>query len=294
MVQNITGDGSVNGVTVGTNALQYYATDNQGPTDPAQGRANGYYNATLQQQNGYKIIKPLIYTANDSATTASDAKDVFAGLVVGLQMYVGANATLQDIGASSLSLNSVGSAANYLSSIPWEKQCGYYYTSPLMPDPNARVWTIAQRINEITFAASTDMGGELFKLLQMPKDPYIQVYDATIYSSSIHYLTNFGFMAGAIASTVICALLILPTYWGYWQLGRKVTLGPLEIAHAFRSPMTAQAKSAALDQVLKEVGDQKIQYGHIVSGEARGVVGVAEPEYVARIKPASSTLPRSP
>lgn len=71
----------------------------------------------------------------------------------------------------------------------------------------------------------------------------------------------------------------------------QVTLGPFEIAHAFRSPMTAQASTGNIEEVIQEVGKQKVQYGHIVAGDARGVLGVAEPEYVAALSaPAGGEL----
>jgi hypothetical protein len=49
--------------------------------------------------------------------------------------------------------------------------------------------------------------------------------------------------------------------------------------------MTAHAKQGTVDELMKEVGQQQIQYGQIVAGEARGVLGVAEPEYVERLDP---------
>ena len=45
--------------------------------------------------------------------------------------------------------------------------------------------------------------------------------------------------------------------------------------------MTADASKATVDEVMKEVGGRQIRYGHIVAGDARGVMGVAEPENVA-------------
>ena len=152
------------------------------------------------------------------------------------------------------------------------------------------------------------------------------------YKETIHYVTHYPFMWGAIASTLVCVLLVLPTYWSVFRLinhpsdmanavrdicglyanisqgvlatgpqGKwpscahctcahilsemQVTLGPFEIAHAFRSPMTAQASSAAADELMRDVGHRQIKYGQIVSGDARGVIGIAEPEYVARIHP---------
>ncbi|EME84606.1 uncharacterized protein MYCFIDRAFT_210925 [Pseudocercospora fijiensis CIRAD86] len=113
--------------------------------------------------------------------------------------------------------------------------------------------------------------------------PVVNQYSAVEYKDTIHYRTNWAYGIGAIASTFFCVLCVLPVYWGWWQLGRKVTLGPFEIAHAFRSPMTAQAANGGIEEVLKQVGQREVQYGHIVAGDARGVVGVAEPEFVERL-----------
>ena len=120
---------------------------------------------------------------------------------------------------------------------------------------------------------------------------------------TLGYLVDYGLNVCAIllATTLysnnpllLCIFLVIPSYWGYWQLGRKVTLGPVEIAHAFRSPMTAPpadnpaavAKTnGTIQELMEEVGDRKVQYGQIVDGEAKGILGVAEPEHVERVHP---------
>jgi len=49
--------------------------------------------------------------------------------------------------------------------------------------------------------------------------------------------------------------------------------------------MTAAASNGDVDKLLKEVGHRQVKYGQIVAGDAKGVLGVAEPEYVARVHP---------
>jgi hypothetical protein len=46
-------------------------------------------------------------------------------------------------------------------------------------------------------------------------------FKALQYKQTIHYKSNYNFMAGAIVTTIICVLFVLPVYWGFWQLGRK-------------------------------------------------------------------------
>lgn len=65
------------------------------------------------------------------------------------------------------------------------------------------------------------------------------------------------------------------------QLGRKVTLNPVEIAYAFRSPVMGLS-AVATEDLLKEVGNRQIKYGNIVAGPDQGRLGVAEPQHVAQ------------
>jgi hypothetical protein len=98
------------------------------------------------------------------------------------------------------------------------------------------------------------------------------------------YKTSFAYVGGALAATLITVLFVLPVYWGFWQLGRKVTLGPLEISHAFNAPIIAPDKTknhhGDFDEVLNEVGKRRVQYGQLV-GAPPGQMGLAEPHKVA-------------
>ena len=42
--------------------------------------------------------------------------------------------------------------------------------------------------------------------------------------------TNLKWFAAALAVELTCIALVLPTYWGWWKLGRPVSFSPLEIA----------------------------------------------------------------
>lgn len=42
--------------------------------------------------------------------------------------------------------------------------------------------------------------------------------------------TNFHYFAAAAVLELVCIVLIAPTYWGWWKLGRHVSFSPLEVA----------------------------------------------------------------
>jgi hypothetical protein len=74
-------------------------------------------------------------------------------------------------------------------------------------------------------------------------------------------------MAGALATMLFCVFSVLPSYWGFWQLGRKVTLGPIEIASALGAPVLQQPHARGdVDILLKEVGGREVRYGETHDG----------------------------
>lgn len=44
------------------------------------------------------------------------------------------------------------------------------------------------------------------------------------------YRTDYRFFAAAVILEIACILLVVPTYWGWWRLGRPCSFSPLEVA----------------------------------------------------------------
>lgn len=106
---------------------------------------------------------------------------------------------------------------------------------------------------------------------------------ATQVIDTVRYQSNYPFMWAAIALMLTCLLCVLPSYWRFWELGRRVTLGPIEISSAFQAPVLAHpglASGGEVDILLKEVGNKKIRYGEL-QGEGR--LGMAEPDSVIKL-----------
>ncbi|KAF2484919.1 hypothetical protein BDY17DRAFT_93733 [Neohortaea acidophila] len=103
-------------------------------------------------------------------------------------------------------------------------------------------------------------------------DPGISTENAVIGSvlgNVSVYHTDYWFFLGAAVLEVICIILILPTYWGWWQLGRTVSFSPFEIAKAFESPLLEEYNSnSGGDDIATAAGQRAIRYG--VSTESRG------------------------
>lgn len=268
------------------------------------------YNYTGAYQQKYHTIKEYqnITDLVDSVSIYTGGSDrsgnnTLGGLASGLNSYLGGYAWLtRNTNGIGFALNSTGSAQSYLADVTHESGCDYWYYWPLeggadltgnntQLGPNhgnskSRVVDpgMIGSINSIMFALATDVSES------DPANTYegtVDGFDARIWINTIHYKSNYWYMGGAIASTIICILCVLPSYWGFWQLGRKVTLGPFEIAAAFRAPNLNHptAANAPVEKLIEEVGDRRVQFGHIVNGTDAGRIGVAEPENVERVKP---------
>jgi hypothetical protein len=143
-------------------------------------------------------------------------------------------------------------------------------------DPSQYVIT---EINNILFRmavmAATDRNGSSDAYMTPFPEDVLENLVGNQTRDTIVYTSDYRWMAGAITIMALCVLCVLPVYYGFWELGRKVTLGPMEIASAFQAPvLTSEKASKAGGEVavlLKEVGQRQVRYG-----EVGGQLAVAE------------------
>lgn len=78
------------------------------------------------------------------------------------------------------------------------------------------------------------------------------------------YKSNFKFLGLALMITFFGLVCILPTFTGFWNLGRRVSMNPLEIAKAFNGVRMQHADSNSnIDMLLKEIGKEPVRYGAV-------------------------------
>lgn len=86
------------------------------------------------------------------------------------------------------------------------------------------------------------------------------------------YQSNYKLMAAAVVINFLGLVSILPVYYGWWELGRKTSLSPLETAKAFGAPLLRDVDdNATAEQILKRVGQRRVKYGeYFVSSRSSG------------------------
>ncbi|ERF74689.1 hypothetical protein EPUS_00819 [Endocarpon pusillum Z07020] len=110
--------------------------------------------------------------------------------------------------------------------------------------------------------------------IQAQSVPALQIATRAVYASHYHFL------AIATLLTAIAVLLVLVTFHGYWHLGRRTTMSPLETAKAFNAPLLRDADSNAEVEVLvKELGPYDVRYGAVVCGPEGEVSATAAKEF---------------
>lgn len=160
---------------------------------------------------------------------------------------------------------------------------------------------IISQINSIMFRSSISaaftgdfiadpLPSGFFNLPPIPANVKTLVAD-WMYSPSVLYSAEWPFMIAAAVVMFVCICFILPSYWGYWELGRKVTLGPMEIASAFQAPVLQHGEQGApgggeVNKLLEVVGKRQVLYGQTEDGK----LAMAGPSDVNRLPKVGPTL----
>lgn len=76
------------------------------------------------------------------------------------------------------------------------------------------------------------------------------------------YVTDMWYMISAACISLISTAAVSATYYGWWELGRKVSMSPLEIAKAFDAPLLSDVGSnVKYDQIPGCMKGVRIRYG---------------------------------
>ncbi|KAK2778789.1 hypothetical protein CKAH01_11563 [Colletotrichum kahawae] len=102
------------------------------------------------------------------------------------------------------------------------------------------------------------------------------------------YVANHSYLYAAAAITFLTGLMITPLFYGFANLGRQVSLSPLEIAKAFDPPQLREAASNSdAKALLRSLGNKQVNYGIVRRPTTRGSAFLmfADAETVRRPKP---------
>ncbi|KAF8847399.1 hypothetical protein BDZ45DRAFT_733624 [Acephala macrosclerotiorum] len=163
------------------------------------------------------------------------------GLYLAANILFRANATYQWIGALGVQMSLLDTLSNQFLVIPTGNNTLYGLGIPASCSSN---WTdptnhIIESLNQIVFRVSLNAARFPFRNTTTAPAPQI----LSIY------------LAASTVLTIVCVALVLPTFAGWWELGRSVLLGPLETAKAFDAPLlSGPGSNAPLHELVRTMG----------------------------------------
>ena len=279
-------------------------------------RVTPVYSRVSRQAEGFTVGRRL----NVSDTHTYGGLTALGGMANAMQQFLGSTASLTYHGEAQ-------------SESVWAlKQVGILAQTMMYGPPNmgscdcsfrsASLDAIIQKINELAFLTAVGMidhkdfaqrrvhdgdSATLFAVGQNSTAAFRPLNSTAQVSDVVFYKTHYWFMLGGIIVSFACVLLVLPTFWRYGELGRNVTLGPIEVASAFRAPMLTEGRQTAAEaggdihELIRDVGHKKVQYGFLEDTSPADVVNrrqsvrlaMAEPH---KVRPASGVWspPMSP
>jgi hypothetical protein len=86
------------------------------------------------------------------------------------------------------------------------------------------------------------------------------------------FQSNYSYLATALTVIALGVLIVIPTFHGFWDLDRDISLNPLEIAKAFNVDILCyQGSNASASTLDKHAKSREIKYGEVVDDGLRGL-----------------------
>lgn len=170
--------------------------------------------------------------------------------------------------SGSTAQNYLKSSSNYYGA--WS--CAYNFS-----DPTDDMLT---NLHELMFHTALSAGSDNSTYEQ--KLTLQQTKDELVFKSQLEYL------AGAVGLMFVTLILVACTYRGWWQLGRNMTLSPIETARTYNAPLlrgNGTSSNTDVELLLETIGGTQVRYGEVVNdtpGAQRSNLGFGSIEDVQR------------
>jgi hypothetical protein len=251
-------------------------------------------NDTLAADKVVQLLPELDYDKNQSANAyrSPGSHSTTGGLGLGLNTLFSSSISIQydatNEGArTSITGSLVASYAQFEKGTSNTDIDNNTFSSPMDQVMNdirnimfrSSVAIAQQNISDFVFNGSSTLD---YAGTNVPVEAFTRAGMAQVFETV--YKTNRINLAVGISLMLVALLAILPLYWGFWRLGRVVSMSPLEIAKALHyspavNPETGRAEPyCVLD--MKGYHDRSPQYGSNFSdGELVRLLGERKVRY---------------
>lgn len=201
------------------------------------------------------------------------SKSTLGGLYAAANIIYGSSALLQHIPGLGVILTFSGVAASQfldldpldLSTITTTDNLSHALPCKTnWTDPTSQIITT---LNTMAFMLS--ISAATFQYRNTSAPPAAQAWTMSQTRSINVYQTDYRYMVASIVLTTVLVLLVTPTFTGWWELGRDVSLNPIETAKAFDAPLlSGPGSNAPLKELTRAVGLRRVKWGGVQIVEA--------------------------
>lgn len=121
--------------------------------------------------------------------------------------------------------------------------CGLKWSSPTQ--------YVLNSLNNFMFRAALSVGN----------GTDVQNFTVQRTSLALVFRSDPRYLVAALLFIVLALLAVLFLLWGWWELGRRVSLSPIETARAFQArTMEDGGEEFAIDAILINIGNRRVRY----------------------------------
>lgn len=250
-----------------------------------------FQNDTVTLAETSTIFDDRVDSISKVAEQFSQGPTTLGGVSLALSNRFDSTAHMRFAGAVGYEVTSSGSPPNEYIIAPTNNSLssGFYGLNCTLSwaDPTADLLAAAREVMFRTAVRAANSS-------TVQRVPATESAIRTVYKS--HYL----YLALALGVTILGVGAVAPIFFGWWHLGRKVSLSPVETAKAFNAPLLrAFDSNGDADALLKDVGDRTVKYGEVALLGGRAVqrdewLPPTDPQLVRRLEMSSPEWVRSP
>lgn len=139
-----------------------------------------------------------------------------------------------------------------IQNLTWPSACSANWTDPTS--------FIISSLNTMAFMLSLSAANFEYRNTSAP--PPVRTWPMQETRLVNVYKVEYAYLFASIAITFSLVALIVPTFLGWWELGRSVTLNPIETAKAFEAPLlSGPGSNAPLKELIRDADKHRIKYG---------------------------------
>lgn len=256
------GEVTVKNCVIRSSTVEYAFQINQGVTTLSKD-ITSYKAGAIQNTNVTNVGVPGAFQLLDGGTNS--ALTTIGGLaLVGNNLFL-SNASYSFRGGIGWTLTQTGALVQqYINGTASDTSnrgtCNATWSDPtddiLLSFHEMMFRTAIKSANTPTYINAKNATAEQLIVAPPRQIPVVQTSPIQVYSS------NYRYLVGALVSILVPMLFVIATFWGFWELGRKFSMSPIETAKAFDAPaLRGAGTNLPVDELLDLYKKTPLKYG---------------------------------